>query len=350
MKFLAFILLLLLELNPSYSQLSATDSLNMNMKCPPGISPEELHKKLAPTGTTDLEKIRAFYVWMAANINYDTGLFYSGKQDVELEKPAIVLKRRLAVCQGYADLFTELCRLSNISCYTVSGYNKFNNKLITAGHSWNIVWIQNKWQPVDVTWGAGVIDDNSKYVRSYSDVYFLQDPEDFLKEHYPLDPMWQLLEYPVTLTKYSNVNWKYSLNGNTIFHFNDTIAAWQKLERSEAELNSAYRMNRFNPGDKLSAELLAFALFNMGNRQFEKGTSMMEKLYGSKNRKEPVSEKERSEIIIALDSISIYFLNAEKYYKQVRLSRTADQQALKGNLEALRSNINVIRKQKERLK
>ena len=62
---------------------------------------------------TDTARIRAIFVWVANNINYDVVKFQNktpGTQPV-----TDVLKTRLAVCRGYADLFSELCNQCNIS-------------------------------------------------------------------------------------------------------------------------------------------------------------------------------------------------------------------------------------------
>src|SRR5688572_17919989 len=59
--------------------------------------------------TSDSDRIRAVFVWVAHHINYDVQRLLTIKNQTEKQSIESVLKTRSAVCQGYADLFNELC-------------------------------------------------------------------------------------------------------------------------------------------------------------------------------------------------------------------------------------------------
>ena len=62
---------------------------------------------LTSGSSSDLEKARALYVWVASNISFDMKGFKEGILP-EFD-PRIVLANRLAVCEGFSRLFNELC-------------------------------------------------------------------------------------------------------------------------------------------------------------------------------------------------------------------------------------------------
>lgn len=55
------------------------------------------------------------------------------------------VKKKKTVCQGYAELFSAMCRYAGIHNRMVIGYAR-------GDHSWNMVRLSNKWYYVDVTW------------------------------------------------------------------------------------------------------------------------------------------------------------------------------------------------------
>jgi hypothetical protein len=130
-----------------------------------------------------------------------------------------VLRRRKAVCEGYAYVFAEMCQAVGLQAVTVEGYARdwiFDNgdKLYVPRHEWNAVLINGQWQLVDATWGAGGMSQAPGWLRRqlnrisknpvktgplhfvfhYDSTYFLQNPEEFRMAHLPVDPIWQLTD------------------------------------------------------------------------------------------------------------------------------------------------------------
>jgi len=79
-------------------------------------------------------------------------------------------------------------------------------------HAWNAVKIGGQWQLLDVTWGAGFVDDDERFVRRYMPAFFATPPAFFILHHLPDDEQWQLLEKPVSkkeFDKQPNVNFSH---------------------------------------------------------------------------------------------------------------------------------------------
>lgn len=115
------------------------------------------------------------------------------------------LLRKKTVCAGFALIFKEFLDRQNIDCKFVIG----------GRHAWNIVEIDGKNYPFDLTW------DNNKYTRgefnSYE--YLGQKPDEFNKKHVPSvrDPSYGLEKNFSEIDSNQVQNIIYSLNANRDF-------------------------------------------------------------------------------------------------------------------------------------
>jgi transglutaminase/protease-like cytokinesis protein 3 len=178
---------------------------------------DKLAESINKDFSTDKEKARAIYRWVAQNVKYDVSAYYSKQKVIsysystleekerkerELEKDLAnqTLKKKKAVCEGYSTLFKILCDLTGLECVIVRGYSKTMERDIgktpkISDHAWNAVKINNKWELVDVTWGAGNVNYAKKaFVADYTDVYFMCLPERFYLKHYPEDKKWLFVD------------------------------------------------------------------------------------------------------------------------------------------------------------
>lgn len=164
---------------------------------------------LASAASSDLEKARAIYRWMTANIAYDDAAYFS-RQFPPMDAAA-VLARRTAVCAGYANLFAPLGRAMGLQVEVVRGFAKGYRYRIgesvarEPNHDWTVVQVGGHWYLVDSTWGAGDADAKGEFVRRYTDFYFLPPPQQFIYRHLPLDPMWQLLDPAVSRSEFERL-------------------------------------------------------------------------------------------------------------------------------------------------
>jgi len=143
------------------------------------------------------DKARSIFVWLHHNINYDCDAFFGGT--VAHATPASTLSSGLAVCAGYAGLFTALALPAGLESRIVGGHGKgygydmninapnFKVPAFESNHAWNVVKIDNdEWKLIDSCWGAGALMD-MRYQRGLSPLWFTMTNEDFGEYHYPED-------------------------------------------------------------------------------------------------------------------------------------------------------------------
>ncbi|ESO83786.1 hypothetical protein LOTGIDRAFT_169022 [Lottia gigantea] len=205
------------QLIPSIKQFSEIDSHARSVPDDVKLTPPTLVKYLVEPCTRDLDVIRVFYVWICSNIRYDVDV-YNGKKSPS-NAPQTVLNKKLAVCQGYSELFALFCRMVKIPVKVITGHSKgfaYNaNRRITedteTNHAWNAVYTQGEWRFIECTWGAGRMNDDGKWEKAYTDRHFMQDPDKFINAHFPLlenaeenSSKWQILKEPITLEEFAS--------------------------------------------------------------------------------------------------------------------------------------------------
>ncbi len=171
----------------------------------------------------DEEKFRALYTWVSTNIENDYYAYLrTTKKRKKLANDSVALlawnssftpkviekliREKKTACTGYAFLIREMASLVGIPCEIVNGYGRTPNLDLNTdsapNHSWNAVELNGKWYLCDATWSAGETNFETGaavFHQEYHDGYFLADPGIFIKNHFPLDIKWTLLESPPTL-------------------------------------------------------------------------------------------------------------------------------------------------------
>ncbi|MDB5252794.1 MAG: hypothetical protein JWP27_1963 [Flaviaesturariibacter sp.] len=192
-------------------------------------TPDSLAVRLTSRYSTDREKVRAIFRWVSGHITYDMDHFdraarlaryKASRPDTTYEGRSLneriaygVLKRRKAVCDGYARLFQSLCETAGIRCIMITGYARSEgdhvNTPFVANHSWNAVYIDSSWQLLDATWASGyVVSNTDSFVASFDESYFLTPPSVFIRNHYPEDLEWTLLTNPPALPEFDQAPYR----------------------------------------------------------------------------------------------------------------------------------------------
>lgn len=166
------------------------------------------------------DRVRAIFRWMTNSIAYDCALYHSKNRSIKgihyekgmskESKAALweevysdyankVLRKRKAVCEGYATLFYELCVQCNIPCEVVVGYadkpsaiarkkgravffRKQDN--FACNHAWNRVYLHQTWLYLDPTWASGYTDPKVQhFTRSFSPDYYLVSKDALYPSH-----------------------------------------------------------------------------------------------------------------------------------------------------------------------
>lgn len=203
---------------------------------------------LAEPAKTELNKIRSIYVWMANNITYDMkGLLSNELPDY---RPKAVLYSKIAVCEGYAQLFNELCNEAGIRSEIIRGYSKgygYNegDKFEVSNHTWNAVYFDGQWRFIDVTWAARS-ENNSRQVRPFSNKYFLTAADEFIMDHLPEIPAWQLLSNPITKKEFEE-NSIILTEGS--FNYQDSLAMLLDMNSTKKAITYQLKARKFNPNN-----------------------------------------------------------------------------------------------------
>jgi hypothetical protein len=160
-----------------------------------------LAKYLVEPAQNDRDKARAIFRWIADRIAYDFDALRTNTPPKDVSAQG-VLKGRLTVCDGYANLFVALCKEAGLDAVKMLGYargfGRRPGEKIEPNHAWNAVKIDGQWCLVDATWGAGHLDAQKGFVKRLEDFYFLPSADALIFSHFPIDAKWQLLDPPVT--------------------------------------------------------------------------------------------------------------------------------------------------------
>lgn len=209
----AFLFLNIVFINSSFSQkYNAIDSIVL--KYPDFGNTEKLAERIQKDFTSEHDKARAIYSWIALNITYDLKTYldpperkeYTVKDGADWAKKKQVaqsnttqkaFRSKKAVCEGFSLLYTHLASLTGLKCQVVTGdskksLNDIGRRRLESNHAWNTVQIDGKWILVDATWGQGYYDERRKaMVNEFTPLYFDMAPKYFYTGHFPDSAMYK---------------------------------------------------------------------------------------------------------------------------------------------------------------
>jgi hypothetical protein len=257
----------------SAQNFAAIDEAARKVPFPKNQDVSALAAKLTEGLGTEKEKARAIYVWLTENISYDVRTAfdedYEAEDVVAKQQARVVMKTKKAVCEGYANLFCELCAAAGLKALKATGNTKnMYGRIPRIGHAWNLVRADGEWGLVDATWGAGTVDDEAqKFVREFHDEFFFAAPAFMLKNHLPSDPLYQLAEQPLTLQQFKMKDEERAALPPTppdphFSHVADSLNALVALDSNAQFLNSILRTLRFDPSSNRARYFLARHLCN----------------------------------------------------------------------------------------
>lgn len=137
------------------------------------IEEMEVLEKGIKSNWSDYQKLIYFYERIKTSIKFDPK--YKEKSNKEVRSLRSILSKQ-GVCVAYALILKELCNRSNIKCDYVLGKTDDNSK-----HAWNIVTINGRMYPMDVTWDSLV----QRRGLGLGNVFLGQNSELFRKKHIP---------------------------------------------------------------------------------------------------------------------------------------------------------------------
>ena len=229
MKKMAVILLLLFAHIAFAQQRQVSFSeIDERVKSIEPAPPAALAYALTKDYSTEKEKLRSIFSWITDHIAYRVRKNYANVQvnnrsnrlvfadtawksgnDVVAET---VLQNKSAVCDGYARLFKTLCDYAGLRSAIISGFAKgdFSRQLkFRCNHTWNAVYIDSAWQLLDVTWASGYTNySGDEFVKRYDETYFLAAPQDFIRDHFPDDLRWTLMDEPTLPREFNSTPYR----------------------------------------------------------------------------------------------------------------------------------------------
>ena len=160
--------------------------------------------KLKTVNLSDKEKSFVIFLWICDNISYDIDS-YLARKDVDCT-PKSVFQNGSSVSSGYSRLYKDFADYLNLEVKCVSCYAKgvdysLGQRFPGTEHEYNVIKINNKWYPIDSTWGSGYVE-GKKFIKSYSEFYFFANPELLIKTHFPAHDKWQLTKKNYTLEEF----------------------------------------------------------------------------------------------------------------------------------------------------
>ncbi len=256
MKKLFFAFIALFQLTFGLAQTSAREER-------PAGNVAVLAQRLTKGLESDSLKVNAFFNWITANVQYDVSVFQPGNRiNPELQRTIRVLQTGKAVCQGYANLFYDLCRQAGIPVEIIEGYCRYSpqNPEQLQLHAWNAVKVNNKWYMADLTWGTGYLDLNTgQYVQEANRAFFLTGPGKLAKTHFPFDPLWQLSYHPQTKDQFmSPAKTVADPAGQHAFNYPDSLRTYEKQDSAGRRLQAFRRMHAFDPANEEPKVRLAY--------------------------------------------------------------------------------------------
>ncbi|MFN0217161.1 MAG: transglutaminase domain-containing protein [Saprospiraceae bacterium] len=180
----------------------------------------DLALKLTKPFSTEREKARVIFAWVAFNIRYDYKKFkhppprprISGRTPQEFEKNmrelheneiSNTLRSKKGICADYSRLFQKMCEAAKLESVIVTGVSRKLGGKGGGSHAWNAIKIEGKWCLLDATWGAGIVDrEDEHFVRRYTPAYFATPPNLFVLNHLPDDEKWQMREKPISKAEF----------------------------------------------------------------------------------------------------------------------------------------------------
>ena len=300
------------------------------------------------------DRLRAIYTWVTANISYDTDSMYVINSDRDTdERVSATLRRRKGVCENYAAVFNDIASKSGIASYIVSGYTRQLGTIDRSGHAWCAVYVDNEWFFCDPTWDQG---------GRLSARWFLVPPSQFIGSHFPFDPLWQLLDHPISYNEFSKGNF-YPGKERKQYNFSDSINAYLQLDTLQQLEAAIFRIQQAGPANELMRNRLTYLkmkaaiiyeeknmnLYNSAVTDLNHAGNIFNEFIQYRNNRFIPAKSDR-EIIAMLSPVDSILTVAGKKTDQIVISQTNSQYDPSLLKEQLKTFSGKVKDQKDFLK
>jgi hypothetical protein len=208
------------------------------------------------------EQLQLLLLWADKFLQVDTSRFFSGGYPLTTDES---IQKRIGLCDEYANIVAEFCKLNNIACIHIEGYVKYTgfkptDVLDDANHAWNAVYIDSSWLLCDLFWSTCELinrRDGSRFIQKINTAYYLVPPAQLISTHLPLDPVFQFSNYPISMQSFYNAAQRSDSSAGTGYiNYRDSLNAYLKLNEQEQKIKVAensYLFNKDNPNARIAA-------------------------------------------------------------------------------------------------
>lgn len=331
-KFLPSLLALFFTLN-SYAQ-KTTD-------------PEALALQLTVGLKDDSSKVDTIYKWITHNIHFDYEITQKGKC-FAFQSSEEVLKNKKTLPDGYSRLMRDMLESINIKASLIPGYtyqtkDYYKPNIIFENHQWVAYQINDEWHLADPTWDAGYVgslaahkleqklekknkkieeknkkridkdkepiplmdvdslvsskklNDKMGFIPEPTTEFFNTKPEKFLLRHLPANPMWQLVDNPISIETFlesdSTILKTVENDTSTPFNYQSKIDTFMNLNFMDQILFTGVDAYSFYPkNSRVIAYYLYYYLQILNTKEIQKAIKQLNsiKLYKLKLNMQPV--------------------------------------------------------------
>ncbi|UZR97082.1 transglutaminase domain-containing protein [Chondrinema litorale] len=188
----------------------------------------DLARYLTENETDTKQKVFNIYTWITYNISIDAKDIVSIKHKPHSIKQ--ILNRKKGSSGEFAGLFNQLCNYVEIPSKDIVGYVRATNfdegmQIVEASAVWNGVKIDSSWFLIDTYSGCGSIVRKNKsflaklfsaksqqykliFKRETDINFYCIQPEKLISTHLPVDPAWQLIQFPVSMDSFQSLDWE----------------------------------------------------------------------------------------------------------------------------------------------
>jgi hypothetical protein len=100
---------------------------------------------------SDKEKIKVIHNYIIDNNKYATDKIRNDNPNATYSKASYMLQNHYGICSSYSDLMSVFLYRFNIN----------NIRISSKTHIWNLVYLDNKWYHLDLTWDDPIMSDGS---------------------------------------------------------------------------------------------------------------------------------------------------------------------------------------------
>lgn len=308
---------------------------------------------------TQEDRARAYYTWIVLNIKYDEdyrgSISYNLIKDIRNENNVSmrvdnIMETKVGASESIANLFSKFCQSSKISCYTVPGYIKQPDNIVSDMlFVWNVVCLDSIWVQVDASMHHGYLNENYKFIRHPMPDFFYNKSSDFITSHFPHDPMWQLLEYPYNMSEF--VKGKIELEGKSTYSFEDSLKNYKYKTMTECKEIDVIRYFKNETAISLYDKNLELYNYDKAASKMELGIKYFDQYFEiGKNKLSKYPLKSDWKIAKEyLNKSEFYFNESEKLLNAYKLQVTETTQIYSILYSNLKNNLSDVYKNQEYL-